>query len=111
MLHIVISCYIKNAPGLDASMTKHLAFLEANHRAGSFLLSGLKSTRDGAIIIAQTATRDELVAIMEQDPLRTLGLLDYEIMGFAPNRRALALTEELFLCKGTMSHVLDKFLV
>lgn len=111
MLHIVISCYIKRSPELDARMAEHLAFLEANHRAGSFLLSGIKSTCDGGIIIAQTTTRDELIEIMERDPLRARGLIEYEIMGFAPNRRALALTEELFSCKGRMAQMLEDCMV
>ncbi|RFU49192.1 YciI family protein [Paraburkholderia sp. DHOC27] len=107
MLHIVISSYTPRSAELDARMPEHLAFLETYHRAGCFLLSGSKSTCDGGIVIAQTRTREELVEIMERDPLRRLGLLDYEIMGFAPNRRALALTEELFLSKGKMAQVLE----
>jgi len=96
MLHLVISRYLKSPSELDAVMAEHQYFLETYYRKDVFLLSGPKSPRDGGIILAQAATRDELVDIMERDPLRVHGLIDYEVIGWNLNRRALALPEALF---------------
>ncbi|MGF6767901.1 uncharacterized protein YciI [Paraburkholderia sp. GAS199] len=104
MFYIVISCYVKS-PELDVYMAEHMNFLEKHHRDGIFLLSGYKSTCDGNVTIARSATRADLIEILELDPLRKLGLIDYQIIGFALNMRALMLTEELFLCKGAVSHL------
>ncbi|BAO94192.1 YciI family protein [Caballeronia insecticola] len=97
MLHIVIGSYLQNSSNLHERLHEHRHFMESNHRTGSFLLSGSISTFNGSVIIAQTSTREELMQIIEQDPLQKDGLVGYEVIGFALDTAALAVTEELFL--------------
>jgi uncharacterized protein YciI len=96
MFHLVISRYLKSFDELDAAMAEHQAFLETHYRQGSFLLSGPKLPRDGGVILAQTASREELIGIMENDPLRVQGLIDYDVVGWNLNRRASELPEQTF---------------
>ena len=96
MFHLVISRYLATPAALDAVMPDHQTFLDTCYRQGAFILSGPKSPRDGGIILAHTASREELVTILERDPFRTHGLIEYEIFGWNLNRRALALPEASF---------------
>ena len=77
-------------------MAEHQAFLERYYRQGVFILSGPKLPRDGGIILAQTETREDLIAVLEQDPFRVRGLIDYELTRWNLNRRAATLPEALF---------------
>lgn len=97
MFHIVINQFLGNASDREADLIAHQNFLELNHRAAIFLVSGSMSNQDGSVIIAFTQTREELIDILEQDPLRKRELIDFKIIDFDLNRRALSFTEELFL--------------
>lgn len=96
MFHIVISNYIRPHAELDATMPAHQAFLDECYRSGVFLLSGPRVPRGGGIILAQTPTRDALIDVLERDPFRACGLIDYEVLAWNMNRRAAVLPEALF---------------
>lgn len=96
MFYLVISRYLQPAAALDAAMADHQLFLDACYRQGVFILSGPKLPRDGGIILAVTATREELIAVLEQDPFRARGLIDYDVLQWNLNRRAATLPETVF---------------
>ena len=69
-------------------MKAHVAFLEKHYAAGRFLVSGRKIPREGGIILATGGTRDEIQAIVEQDPFVRDGLADFRIVEFRASQRA-----------------------
>jgi len=73
---------------IDAQMAAHVRFLKKHYAAGRFLVSGRKIPRDGGIIIATGATRDEIDGIMKQDPFVANGLADVRIIEFRASQRA-----------------------
>ena len=73
---------------IDAAMTAHVAFLNTHYDAGHFLVSGRKVPRDGGIIVAAGVDRDELDAIMREDPFCALGLAEFRIIEFRASQRA-----------------------
>ena len=73
---------------IDAAMAAHVAFLKKHYASGSFLVSGRKIPRDGGIILAVGKSRQELEAIMQEDPFVKRGLADVRITEFRASQRA-----------------------
>jgi len=73
---------------IDAHMTAHVLFLQKYYKAGNFLVSGRKVPRDGGIILAVGKSRQQIAAIIEEDPFFTRGLADFRIIEFRASQRA-----------------------
>ncbi len=73
---------------IDAHMTAHVAFLKKYYDAGKFLVSGRKIPRDGGVIIAVAGKREEVEAIIREDPFHAHGLADFRIIEFRASQRA-----------------------
>jgi uncharacterized protein YciI len=73
---------------IDAAMAAHVAFLKKYYAAGTFLISGRKIPRDGGIILAVGETKEQIEAIMREDPFYARGLADFRIIQFRASQRA-----------------------
>ena len=73
---------------IDAHMRAHVAFLKKYYASGNFLVSGRKIPRDGGIILAVGRTREEIEAIVCEDPFYTHGLAQFRIIEFRASQRA-----------------------
>jgi uncharacterized protein YciI len=73
---------------IDANMAAHVAFLKKYYAAGNFLISGRKIPRDGGIIVAMGKSREQIEAIIREDPFCELGLADFRIIQFRASQRA-----------------------
>ena len=73
---------------IDAHMKPHVVFLNKHYAAGHFLVSGRKIPRDGGIILAVGKTRDQIQAIIEEDPFVREGLAEFRIVEFRASQRA-----------------------
>ena len=73
---------------IDAHMAAHMKFLKKYYASGNFLVSGRKIPRDGGIIIAVGASRDEIQTLIQQDPFHSHGLADFRIIEFRASQRA-----------------------
>lgn len=73
---------------IDASMAAHVRFLKKHYATGRFLVSGRKIPRDGGIIVAAGNDRDEIEAIVREDPFCARGLADFRIIQFRASQRA-----------------------
>jgi len=73
---------------IDAHMKAHVAYLKKYYAAGHFLVSGRKIPRDGGIILAVGKDKQQLEAIVKEDPFCKLGLADFRIIEFRASQRA-----------------------
>ena len=73
---------------IDAHMSAHMKFLKKHYASGRFLVSGRKIPRDGGIILALGKARDEVEAIVREDPFCKRGLADFRIVEFRASQRA-----------------------
>src|ERR1700730_1439335 len=73
---------------IDAHMAAHVKFLKKYYASGNFLVSGRKIPRDGGIILAVGTSRDQIQAIIEEDPFHARGLADFRIIEFRASQRA-----------------------
>ena len=67
----------------------HQAWADQYSTSGVFLLAGPMSSFDGGAVLAQAASREELVEIMQEDPLYKANLETFEIHEFMPRRGLL----------------------
>jgi len=87
-MFVIELIYKADLADIDAQMTPHVAFLKKYYAAGNFLASGRKIPRDGGIILAAGKSRQQIEAIVEEDPFVVHGLADYRIIEFRVSQRA-----------------------
>jgi len=73
---------------IDRNMRAHMAFLKRNYAAGRFLISGRKVPREGGIILALGESREQIEAIVREDPFVSRGLADFRVIEFRESQRA-----------------------
>jgi uncharacterized protein YciI len=73
---------------IDAHMAAHVIFLKKHYASGNFLVSGRKIPRDGGIILAVGESRQQIEAIVQEDPFHRHGLADFRIIEFRASQRA-----------------------
>jgi uncharacterized protein YciI len=87
-MFVVELIYKADLEEIDARMRAHMAFLNKQYAAGRFLISGRKVPRDGGIILALGKSRDEIEAIMREDPFCKHGLAEFRVIEFRASQRA-----------------------
>jgi len=87
-MFIVELTYKADLAEIDAHMGAHVVFLKKYYASGNFLVSGRKIPRDGGIILAVGASRQQIEAIVEEDPFYQHGLADFRIIEFRASQRA-----------------------
>ncbi|MEP0236298.1 YciI family protein [Roseibium sp.] len=73
---------------VDAQLSAHRVFLEQNYERGVFLASGPKLPRTGGVILAKASSREQIEAIVRDDPFQKNGLAVYRITEFEPRMSA-----------------------
>jgi len=87
-MFVIELTYKSDLKDIDAHMTAHVKFLKKYYADGTFLVSGRKIPRDGGIILAVGDSREEIEAIMREDPFCSRGLADVRIIEFRASQRA-----------------------
>ena len=73
---------------IDRHMKAHVAFLNQHYAAGRFVVSGRKIPREGGIIVAIGGTREEIEALMREDPFVARGLAEVRVVEFRASQLA-----------------------
>lgn len=94
-MFVISLTYVRPLPEVDAHLEQHNKFLDRRYAAGNFLLSGRKEPRTGGLIIAVARSRQEVLDMLEDDPLRIHGIASYEIQEFTPSKARDDLTHLL----------------
>ncbi|MFD3517140.1 YciI family protein [Streptomyces sp. NPDC058657] len=76
---------------VDALMSEHVAWLDAQYTAGYFLASGRKQPRDGGVILAVADSRQAIEAVAAEDPFVTGGVCAYRVTEFVATKTAVGL--------------------
>jgi uncharacterized protein YciI len=87
-MFVIELVYKADLAEIDAHMTAHVRFLKKYYAAGNFLVSGRKIPRDGGIILAVGKSRQDIEAIIKEDPFYSKGLADFRIIEFRASQRA-----------------------
>jgi uncharacterized protein YciI len=87
-MFVIELSYKADLSEIDTHMKAHVAFLKKHYAAGTFLISGRKIPRDGGIILALGKDKQQIQAVIEQDPFHQHGLADFRIIEFRASQRA-----------------------
>ena len=87
-MFIIELVYTADLTAIDAHMKAHVRFLKKYYASGHFLVSGRKVPRDGGVIVAVGKSRQEIQAIIEEDPFYVSGLADFRIVELRASQRA-----------------------
>jgi uncharacterized protein YciI len=80
---------------IDAHMAAHVRFLKKYYASGHFLVSGRKIPRDGGIILAVGKDREQIEAIVREDPFCARGLADARVVEFRASQQADDIQERI----------------
>ena len=87
-MFVIELTYKTDLQDIDAHMTAHVRFLKKYYAAGVFLVSGRKIPRDGGIILAVGKSKQEIEALIKEDPFYSHGLADFRVIEFRASQRA-----------------------
>ena len=80
--------YIKALSEVEKFIPEHKQFLEKYYGNATFILSGRKEPRSGGVIIANCASREEVDALICEDPFHREAIARYTITEFLPSMTA-----------------------
>ena len=83
-MFIAILTYVRPLEEVDALIPAHVAFLDQHYASGLFIVSGRRVPRTGGVIVIAGHDREQVVAVLEQDPFKQAGVATYELVEFAP---------------------------
>jgi uncharacterized protein YciI len=89
----VILKYKKSLEEVERYTASHRAFLDRYYATGILIMSGRQTPPTGGVIIANAKSREQLDAMLAEDPFNTEGIADYEIYEFTPGKYQAALKE------------------
>jgi uncharacterized protein YciI len=87
-MFVIELTYTATLGEIDAQMAAHMRFLKKQYAAGVFVVSGRKVPREGGIILATGKSREEIEAIVKEDPFVAHGLADFRVVEFRASQRA-----------------------
>lgn len=87
-MFVVELTYKASLEQIDASMRAHVSWLKKHYAAGRFLVSGRQVPRTGGIILALADSREQIEAIVREDPFVVRGLADARVIEFRASQRA-----------------------
>ncbi len=85
-MFVLISRYLKPLDVVDAWLPEHRAFLDRHYAAHHVLTSGPQSPRNGGVIVTHEMTREQVDAMLAEDPFVREGVSEYQIIEFKPSR-------------------------
>lgn len=87
-MFIILLNYTKPIEAVEAVIPAHIDYLERYYQLDKFVLSGRKSPRTGGVILCQASDKDEVWAIIAEDPFYHEEMAAYEVLEFLPSKAA-----------------------
>ena len=94
-MFIVELTYKAELADIDAAMKPHMAYLNRHYASGRFVMSGRKVPRDGGVILVNGDDREEVEALVREDPFVSRGLADFRLIQFRVSQRAKSIEPSL----------------
>lgn len=81
-MFIVLLKYTQPLEVIDSLMGEHVRFLRRHIKEKVFIVAGRQVPRRGGVIFARGQDRDEIEAIMRQDPFCLANAAEFEVIQF-----------------------------
>jgi uncharacterized protein YciI len=85
-MFVLISHYLRPLDEVDRWLSEHRAFLDRHYEAHHVLASGPQNPRVGGIVVTHDLSREEVEAMLAEDPFVREGISEYQIVEFKPTR-------------------------
>jgi len=86
-MFVVTLTYVRPIEEIEAKTAEHRAWLDQHVQSGLLIATGPMVPRTGGVLIARGGgTKDELAALLKDDPFQVHGLADYAIVEFKPGK-------------------------
>lgn len=85
-MFFVILTYIKPIDEIERFLPEHVSFLDKYYESEKFIFSGRRVPRVGGIILVNAEIKEEVMAIIQEDPFKQNELAEYEIIEFVPTK-------------------------
>lgn len=83
-LFVLLLTFVKPLDEVDRLIIPHRSYLNRHFIAGHFLAAGRQQPPTGGVIIARAESREQVQAIIAEDPYLTEGVAEYHIVEFHP---------------------------
>ena len=70
---------------VDNHLDAHVNYLKQEYARGNFIASGRKIPRTGGVILSNVKYKNDLEAILSNDPFYKVGIAEYDITEFTPS--------------------------
>ena len=81
-MFVVLLTYTQPLEKLEPHLPAHRQFLAGHYASGVLVASGPQIPRSGGVIIARGVTREQLLALLAEDPFAQNALADYQVIEF-----------------------------
>lgn len=86
-MYVVELTFTQPVEEVAKQVEAHLDYLDKHYAQKHFIASGAKNPRDGGVILARASlSREQLEAILEEDPFKQHQLADYRIIDFVADK-------------------------
>ncbi|WP_428623220.1 YciI family protein [Sedimenticola sp.] len=92
-MFVVSLNYVAELTEVDKCIDAHVAYLDKYYSLGKFVLSGRKVPRTGGVILMDCDSREEVDAIIEEDPFFKAKVAEYAVTEFIPTLSAAGLEQ------------------
>lgn len=83
-LYLLVSRYTAPPERVEELVPEHRRYLERHFAAGRFVVSGRRVPWTGGVIVARGLSREELEAVVADDPFAREGVAETEVVEFEP---------------------------
>jgi uncharacterized protein YciI len=83
-MFLLVLKYKVSIEQVDRVAPAHREYLSRAYQAEELLVSGPRVPRTGGVIVARVKTRQEVDALIHQDPFFQQEIADYEVIEFLP---------------------------
>ena len=83
-MFLIMLQYKKPIEVVDEYLVAHRTFLGECYEKDYFIASGPRSPRTGGVMLSQLKDREQLEALLKQDPFYINGIAEYEVIEFTP---------------------------
>lgn len=87
-MFLLRATYNRPIEEVDQLLEEHKAWIMKNFEAGRILLTARQEPLVGGLILATGGTVDDMWAMLEEDPFKSSGMADYEVLEYSPVRAA-----------------------
>lgn len=78
-MFLLLGRYLKSVDEVEAHLDAHRAWVRENAEAGHFIAAGREVPLQGGLLVAVGVTRDQVDAMIADDPYVSEGMAEYDV--------------------------------